>query len=92
MTLFRILVGINAATLLVALYFFIDGLRYAGVSSDPAWLLLIGIPAAAIALGFALRGSGLPLAGNIVMAVPALPAVMYALLIATFVLSGEKWQ
>jgi hypothetical protein len=87
MKLFRILFGLDALALVGLLYFFADGLRTATAGSDyvNAWVPLLLVPAAVLALAWVLKGRGKTVAANVLLGLLAAPFVLYGLFIGLFV-------
>ena len=94
MTTFWILWGIDALTALVVLYFFFVGLADGSVSSNNAgiWAVLL------LALAVVLLGSlGLKAAGYLgwaktLLCILAVPATLYALVMALSIFSNQRWN
>ena len=87
MGLFRILFVFDTLALLVLVYFFADGLRYATPGSGyvETWVPLLLVPIAALAGAWALRGKGRTGAANLLLGVLAAPFVLYLLFVGLFV-------
>lgn len=94
MTLFRFLFGVDLAAAAVALYFFLAGLADGSVSSFNMgiWLALLGGIAAVIAGGYALNRAGYSLLTNLVLAVLAAPACLYAAFVLMIVIAQPRWN
>ena len=94
MLLFRIVWGIDVIVALVALAFFVWGINDGSVSSFNI-VLWLGILAA---LGIVVFGSrALNLRGHRVLAtllaaVPAVPALLYGLLVLAMMFGGVRWN
>ena len=92
--MFRILLGIDIAAAAIVGYFFLVGLTDGSISSFniELWLgLLLGL-AAVFAAGLALRRAGRPILASLVLAVLAVPTLLYGLFMLAVVLSGERWN
>jgi len=84
--LFRILFGFDALALLVLIYFFIDGLRYAsGSDYMGAWAPLLLVPIAVLTLAWVLKGKGSLVAANVLLGLLAAPFLLYGLFVGLFV-------
>jgi len=85
--LFRILFAFDVLGLLVLLYFFVDGLRYATAGGDymGAWVPLLLVPAAVLAGAWALHGKGKDGVANLLLGALAAPFVLYLLFVGLFV-------
>ncbi|WEK46213.1 MAG: hypothetical protein P0Y56_14520 [Candidatus Andeanibacterium colombiense] len=87
MRLFRILFTFDLMALLVLAYFFADGLRYATGGSNyfGAWLPLLGVPAAVLALAWWLKERGSAGAAKLLLGLLAAPFVLYLLFAGLFI-------
>lgn len=91
---FRVLLGLDLLAAALLVYFFLAGLADGSVSSFnlDIWIaLLVGL---AIVFGSALllRRTAWPRLANVVLAVPALPLLLYGFFLLVAVLSGESWN
>lgn len=86
MKLFRILFAFDALALAVLLYFFADGLRYSpGTDYINTWVPLLLVPAAVLAVAWALKHGGKTTGANVLLALLAAPFVLYGLFVGLFV-------
>jgi hypothetical protein len=94
MILFRILLAIDAAVALVALYFFFIGLGDGSVSSFNIglWLALLGGIAAVLGGGWALNAKGQRRAALGVLAILALPGLLFGLFILMVLVLQPRWN
>jgi hypothetical protein len=94
MVLYWILLGIDAAAALVALFFFFIGLADGSVSSFNAgiWLALLGGIGAVIGGGIALNASGRRRTAWAVLSVLAVPAFLSGLLILALIVLQPNWR
>ena len=90
---YRILLAIDILTALVIVYFFLAGLADGSVSSFNMhiWLGILAALGAVFGIATALRRASHPIFANLVLAILAVPALLYVLFIAMFVLSGARW-
>jgi hypothetical protein len=89
-----VLLGLDLLAAAILLYFFFLGLADGSVSSFnlDIWIaLLVGV---AIVFGSALilRRAAWPRLANVVLAVPAVPLLLYGIFMLIVVLSGESWN
>ncbi len=89
---FRLVV--DAVTALVELYFFFIGLADGSVSSFNIglWLGILAIVAAVLGGGWMLNGNGRRGAANAVLAILAVPALLYSLFILAILITQPSWQ
>jgi hypothetical protein len=94
MILFRILLAIDAAVALVALYFFFVGLGDGSVSSFniALWLVLLGGVAAIVGGGWVLNAKGQRRAALGVLLILALPGLLFGLFILAAVILQPRWN
>jgi len=94
MILFRILFGIDALAALVFLYFFVIGVGDGSVSSFniQLWLIILLGVAAVLVGGFILNSKGSRAAANALVAVLAVPAILFALFMLTIILTNPRWN
>jgi hypothetical protein len=83
--LFRILFAFDVLALLVLLYFFVDGLRYASGDYVGTWVPILLVPAAVLAGAWALRGKGRTGLAKALLGALAAPFVLYLVFVALFV-------
>jgi hypothetical protein len=94
MVLFRIVWAIDIMVALVFLAFFLIGIADGSVSSFNIvlWLGTLALLTALVLAGHALAHRGGPVLATVLAAVPAIPALLYALLIAVAVMTGARWN
>jgi hypothetical protein len=94
MLLFRILLVIDAIVALVLLYFFLQGISDGTVSAFniQIWAVLLCGVAALIGGGLAVQRTGNRVLANILLAVLAIPAILFALLMAVILVSHPRWN
>ena len=94
MILFRILLAVDAAVAAILLYFFVTGIEDGSVSSFNIllWLVMLGGIALVIGGAHALRSRGRKPAANLLLAVPAAPALLFDLFILLAVLLQPRWN
>lgn len=94
MILFRILLAIDAAVAAILLYFFVTGIEDGSVSSFNImiWLVMLGGIALVIGGALTLRARSQRLAANLLLAVPAAPALLFGLFILLAVLLQPRWN
>jgi hypothetical protein len=87
MRLFRVLFAFDVLGLLVLVWFFVDGLRYASSGGDyfGVWLPLLAVPVAVLAGSWALSARGRTSAANVLLGMLAAPFLLYLLFIGLFV-------
>ena len=94
MTFFRSLWGIDIVLALIAVAVFLIGLGDGTVSSVNVglWGMVLGGLAIVVFGSRALARSGRTRLGAMLAAIPAIPAVLYGLLLAAAVISGVHWS
>ncbi len=93
MWLYRLLFAFDALVLLVLLYFFVDGLQYAGASGPAGeWLPILGVPMAVLAGAWALRANGKRGLGSLLLGLLAVPPLLYVLFFAVILIVNPNWQ
>lgn len=94
MTFFWILWGIDAVVALIALYFFFVGLGDGSVSSfnGTMWMGLLAGLAVVLLGSLWLKSHDYLLLAKILLAVVAVPATLYGLMILTMVFGGGRWN
>ena len=94
MTFFRVLWGINAILAVVALYFFIDGLKTASNSGSylQTWLVLLLVLAVALGGSVVLKNNNHMILAKLLLSVIALPGFLYGLWIVIMLIAQPKWQ
>jgi hypothetical protein len=94
MLLHRTLFAFDALVALVFLWFFLEGLGDGTVSAANGllWFAILAGLAAVLGGGIALRRAGHPGWAKLLLLLPALPALGFAIMMLLFVLSGARWQ
>jgi hypothetical protein len=94
MVLLWILWAIDIMVALVFFAFFFIGIADGSVSSFNIvlWLGVLGALTALVLGVHALAGKGRMVLATVLAAVPAVPAVLYALLMALAVMTGARWN
>ena len=94
MILYRILLVVDAAIAAILLYFFVTGIEDGSVSSFNIliWLVMLGGIALIIGGALALRARGQKVAANLILAVPALPGLLFGLFILLAVILQPRWN
>jgi len=94
MILFWTMWGVDAAAALVVLYFFIEGMGDHTVSERNAglWMMILGILAVVLLGSIWLRNHHYPVAGNLLLLVIFIPAMLYLLYLIVAVFSGGRWN
>jgi hypothetical protein len=88
MKLFRILFAFDALCFLGLLYFFVTGIGTATPGSGfiEAWIPLLLVPAAVLAVAWVLKRGGRTTGANVLLALLAAPFLLYGLFVGLFVL------
>ena len=93
MRLYWILFAFDALVLLVLLYFFVDGLRYAGPGGPAGeWLPILGVPIAVLAGAWALRANGKRGLGSLLLGLLAVPPMLYLLFFGLLLALAPNWH
>jgi hypothetical protein len=94
MLFFRFLLGVDALAALIVVYFFFIGIADGSVSSFNIvlWLVILSAVAAVIGGGWTLNSKGQRAAANTVLAILAIPALLYGLFILAIVITQPNWQ
>ena len=90
----RAFLAVDAAALLIALYFFFIGLTDGSVSSfnGGLWLALLGAIVAILLAGVALNAKGQRGMALGVLAILAVPALLAALFFAVLIVANPRWN
>ena len=85
---------IDALISAIALFFFTGGLADGSVSSFNIGIWMALLAAIAVVLGGSLwlKAIGRPGLGTMLLLIPAVPAVLYALFLLVFIISGSQWN
>jgi hypothetical protein len=93
MWLFRILFAFDALVFLVLGYFFVDGLQYSGSTGPSAlWLPTLAVPLAVLAGAWALRAQGKSRLASLLLAIAAIPPLLFVLFFGLLLLLNPNWQ
>jgi hypothetical protein len=94
MWFFRFLLGVDALAALVVVYFFFIGLADGSVSSFNMglWLGILAAVAAVLGVGWTLNKKGQRAAANAVLAILAIPTLLYGLFILAVVITQPNWH
>ena len=94
MILFRILLAVDAIVAAILLYFFVTGIEDGSVSSFNIlfWLVMLGGIALIIGGALALRAKGRKMAANLLLAVPAVPSLLFGMFLLLAVLLQPRWN
>jgi hypothetical protein len=94
MLLFRFLFGVDVLAAVAIVYFFFIGIADGSVSSFNIvlWLAILAAVAAVLGGGLALNRRGLRAAANAVLAILAVPTLLYGLFILAIVITQPNWQ
>lgn len=94
MLLYRVLMGLAAAGATVVVYLFITGLADGSVSSFNMglWIGLLAAVAAVIGGGVVLRSKGRTGLASLVLAILAVPAALYGVLMLVLILAVDRWN
>lgn len=94
MVLYRILLGIDALALGIALLFFAWGLSDSSVSSFNIleWILLLGTLGGILAGGLVLQRQGSEGLAKAVLALLAVPAALFGLFFLLLILASPRWN
>jgi hypothetical protein len=94
MILFRILLGIDVLAALVIVYFFFVGLADGSVSSfnGGLWFAILAGVAAIIGGGWSLNAKSQRGAANVLLAVLAVPAVLFGAFMLLILIANPRWN
>jgi hypothetical protein len=94
MIAFRLLLGIAGAVALVVLYFFVIGLADGSVSSFNMglWLTILGGIAAVLGGGAALNANGKRGLACAVLAILAIPGLLFGLFVLMLMVLQPRWN
>ena len=94
MILNRILLAVNGVVAAILIYFFVTGIEDGSVSSFNILIWLVTLAGMALIIGAALvlRGKGRKAASNVLLAVPAAPALLFGLFILLAVILQPRWN
>jgi hypothetical protein len=91
---YRVLLGLDLLAAAILLYFFFLGLADGSVSdfNIEIWVALLLATAIVFGSALLLRRAAWPRLANVVLAVPAVPLLLYGIFMLVVVLSGESWN
>lgn len=94
MILYRVLVGLATLTAGCAVLFFVIGLGDGSVSSFNIglWMALLAATLGPLAGGIALHRRGRTLAGKVLLALLAVPAVLSGIVALVLILAPPRWN
>jgi hypothetical protein len=93
MWLYRILFAFDALVVLVLGYLFVDGLQYSGSTGPSAlWLPILVVPIAVLAGAWILRAQGKRRPASLLLALAAIPPLLFALFFGLLLLMNPNWQ
>jgi hypothetical protein len=94
MKLFWTLWGIDAITAFTCICFFIGGLTDSSVSERNIgqWALMLLVPLGLLAGGWFLKSAEHLILAKILLALLAIPAILFVLFYLILILTGAKWQ
>lgn len=92
--MFRILMGLDLVVAAIVVFFFMTGVADGSVSDFNAglWIVILLAVGAVFAGGLALRRAGWPKLANTVLAILAVPALLYALFFLVVIATVENWN
>ncbi|HEX4882905.1 MAG TPA: osmoprotectant transporter permease [Casimicrobiaceae bacterium] len=91
---YKVMLGIDALVALVVLCFFVIGIADGSVSSFNIvlWLVILGVLAAVLGGGFALHRQGRNKAALAVLAIVAIPGLLYGLFVLSILILQPRWN
>jgi hypothetical protein len=94
MLFFKILWVIDALISLIFLYFFVIGVQDGTVSAGNIglWLIILSIFAGILFGSYWLRGHNYAMLANLVLLFPAVPAILYGIIILTGIFGHQRWN
>ncbi len=93
MTFYRLLFAVDALTLLVLCYFFLDALQYSPASDSFAiWLPILSVLLGLLAGARALKAAGRSRLAVAVLLLPAAPAIIFVLFFELLLAANPNWQ
>ena len=91
--LFRILLIFDLLFVLVLLYFFVDGLKYAGsVTSQGFWIPILGMPIVALVGALMLKSNGKTNVATAVLGALAIPPLFFMLFFGAILILEPSWR
>jgi hypothetical protein len=92
--LYRVLIAINAIALALLLFFFLWGIQDGSVSAFNIllWLALLAVPSATLAGGALAWGKGQRALALVLLLVPALPALFFAIFFLAMIILQPNWH
>lgn len=94
MRLFLLFLTADAIALLIAVYFFFEGIGDGSISASNIglWLVLLGGLFATIGVGYALRMRGQITKANLVLALVGVPTILAGLFVLIVFVSQPRWN
>lgn len=94
MRLFFVFITVDVIALLIAVYFFLEGVGDGTVSSIniALWLGILAGLSAPLLAGWHLRTREQILAANLVLAVVAVPAILAGLFVLSLLIAQPRWN
>ncbi|MBS0252835.1 MAG: osmoprotectant transporter permease [Proteobacteria bacterium] len=94
MRLFYLFLTADVIALLIAVYFFFEGIGDGSISASNIglWLVLLGGLFAVTGLGSALRLRGQNTKANVVLALVGIPTILAGLFVLTVFVSQPRWN
>lgn len=94
MRLFYLLLTADVVALLIAVYFFFEGLGDGSISASNLglWLVTLGILFAVTGGGYGLRVRDEITKANLVLALVGIPAILAGLFVLTILVSQPRWN
>jgi hypothetical protein len=91
---YKVMLGIDALVAVVVLYFFFIGIADGSVSSFNIvlWLGILGVLAAVLGGGSALHRQGHGKAALAVLAIVAIPGLLYGLFVLSILILQPRWN
>jgi hypothetical protein len=94
MTFYRLLQGLVVLAEAVLLYFFVTGLGDGSITGSNLliWIILLGVPTAALIIASHLHRSGNAGLAKLLLAIPAVPALCYGLFVLLIVILAPDFR
>lgn len=90
---YRLFFAVDVIAVLVLGYFFVDGLQYVGAGEALGlWLAILAVPIGALLIGFSLHEKGRTGAATAVLAIPAVPALLFVAFFALLIGLNPRWN
>lgn len=93
MSFYRPVLAFDALFVAVLTYFYLDGLQYPGSrSASGLWLLIIGVPVAAIIAAWQLKAKGRLKSANALLGIVAMPPLLFVIYFGAIMISQPTWR